>query len=208
MLNKRSVAMLLSRVPGFPKPKPRLEQYVTDSEVAAELVTRMSLLGLRRRVVADFGCGTGMLAYALALLNLASYIACIEIDPLAVRIARDFMRREGYDVLVDFVVSDALKPPLRSVNLVVMNPPFGIRSRRGLDIDFLKAGLSVADVIVSIHAWSDGLIGAVESKTGCKPVVLFEAWQRIPQFLEEHRRRIHRTRVVAILVSRERCRGF
>ncbi len=201
-LNKRSIAIMLARVPRFSRPRLHLEQYVTDPDVAAELLTRLLLMGFQWRVVADFGCGTGMLSYALALGGLASYIVCMDIDVEALLKARDFISVENYDYIIDFVVSDALRPPIRHLDAVIMNPPFGIRSRRGLDIAFLKSALRVSRFVVSLHAWSDGLLDAIEAKTGCKPRVLFEAFQRIPQVFDMHRRRVHHTKVIAIVVNK------
>ncbi len=200
-MKKRKLAMLLGRVPAFPRPKIRLEQYKTDPEVAAEAVLALASVHPDASIVADLGCGTGMLSYALLHVLSPSLVACIDVDREALMAGRDFMRSEKFDIRIEFVEADALHPPLRRVEAIVMNPPFGIRSRRGVDLDFLYVALRLAETVVSIHAWSDGLLGAVERRTGCRPLRVLRGRLIIPAFLEEHRRRAHRVEV-AILVFR------
>ncbi len=202
-LRRKELAIKLSSVPGFPRPKPRLEQYVTDPEVAALLATLVAARHGKVDVVLDLGCGTGMLSYALLEAGVAGYTVCLDLDHEALRVAIDFAAREGVSHRVDAVAADARKPPVRRAALVVTNPPFGMRSRRGRDLEFVRAGLQVADCVVSIHAWSDGLLAAVERKVGSKPRLLAVEQQRIPAFLEEHRRRVHRVKVAVL----ETCRG-
>ncbi len=200
----RALAAELSKYPGFEKPKVRLEQYLTDPELAARIAFEAAVRSCPM-IAADFGSGTGLLLYALHLTGCLTYGVGIEVDEDAARVARRALAERRALHAIDVVVGDSRLPPLRpaSVDIVVMNPPFGMRSRRGMDISFLKAALTVArGSIISLHAWSEGLLDAISRKTGCKPRVLHVGYQRIPAFLEEHRRRIHRVKVALI-----ECRG-
>jgi len=128
----------LDRIPGFPSPDPALEQVVTPSRAAAELlfeaVGRGDLVG--RRVV-DLGSGTGRLAIGAALLG-AEPVVGIEVSESAVQIART--AAEALGVRVEFRVSEVGAAPALD-GTVVMNPPFGAQNR-GADRPFWEAAFA------------------------------------------------------------------
>ena len=63
MLSKSTLAVRLSKLKGFLQPKLASEQYATDSETAADLLWLAFMNGdVKDKVIADFGCGTGILA--------------------------------------------------------------------------------------------------------------------------------------------------
>lgn len=196
----KTLAMSISRYPGFKRPKPYFEQYTTDPEIAAHMVYE-AVQCKCPMVAADFGTGTGLLLYAAALTGCLVYGVGLDLDAAVVYEAREALRERKLMHLVDLVVADCTSSPLRqrSIDVVVMNPPFGIRSRRGIDMLFLREALRASrKCIVSLHAWSDGLLEAIVRKTRCKPRVLYQGFHRIPAFLEEHRRRVHRVKVAVV----------
>ena len=196
----RRLAVLVSGYPGFEKPKPRLEQYVTDPELAARIAFETAIRACPA-IVADFGVGTGLLLYAISLTGCLAYGVGIDIDEDAVTSAKRNLSERKLLHLVDLVVGDCRAPPLRheSIDIVVSNPPFGMRSERGIDTAFVRAALQVSRVsVISLHAWSDGLLEALARKTRCRPQLLYIGYQRIPAFLEHHRRRVHRVKVAIV----------
>jgi ribosomal protein L11 methyltransferase len=85
--------------------------------------TRLCLRALEKRVtpdmtVADIGTGSGILAVGAALLG-ASYVEATDIDPLAVRIARENVAVNHMEDLV--TVDEASSPPEGPFQLVVAN---------------------------------------------------------------------------------------
>ena len=121
-MRRSELERLLERVPMPATPVARLEQVVTPTPLAAELLlTAVRWDGLRHRSVADLGSGTGRLAIGAALLG-AHPVVAVEVDPALVDLARAAADRLG--VAVDFEVGDVSEFD-RSVDLVVMNPPFG-----------------------------------------------------------------------------------
>lgn len=196
----RRLSALISDYPGFEKPKPKLEQYVTDPELAARIAFEAAVRACPA-IVADFGVGTGLLLYAVALTGCLAYGIGIDVDEEAVASAKRNLGERKLLHLVDLVVGDCRSPPLRreSVDIVVSNPPFGIRSQRGIDTAFVRAALQVSRVsVISLHAWSEGLPEALARKAHCRPRLIHMDYQKIPAFLEHHRRRIHRVKVAIV----------
>jgi len=68
--SKSRLAIALSRLEGFSEPKVRQEQYLMDSEIGASVLWNACLLGdIRGKVIADLGCGTGMLGIGALMLG-------------------------------------------------------------------------------------------------------------------------------------------
>jgi putative methylase len=142
---------LLDRVPGFPAPDPALEQVVTPSQAAAELLFEALRRGdISDAPVADLGSGTGRLAIGAALLG-ARPVRGIELSGEAVDIARTAAAALGAEVEFQVGNVDALPAP---EGTIVMNPPFGAQ-RRGADRPFWEAAFARAGRAVYAFALSD-----------------------------------------------------
>lgn len=154
-MKKRKLDMILERLEGFAAPDPRLEQYSTPAPIASELLYSALLRGDLEGTVCDLGCGTGILAIGAALLGARS--VGVELDPAAIKIAKENSRRLGVDL--EFVRGDAASIALKNVSTVVMNPPFGAQKGSQGDRAFLRKAMEIAEVIYSIHnAGSEGFI--------------------------------------------------
>lgn len=150
--SKKQLEILLEGVEHFPEPKITLEQYTLPAKVAAEILWYIQLRhkDISKSVVADLGCGTGILALGAALLN-ASYVVGIDLDREALRKAL-LSKQKLMLNNVDFVQGDIEHIPLKSgaVDVVIQNPPFGVH-RRGIDIKFLRAAINIGKVVYSLH---------------------------------------------------------
>ncbi len=190
-------------MPGYLRPKVELEQYVTDSHIVAELVW---LSYMRREFVEgrvlDLGCGTGRFSIAAALLG-ASQVVCLDIDKDAISQVWSMVRNDPYlSSVIDVVVSDALLPCLRSVfHVVFQNPPFGIQSRRGIDIEFLKSACKLGKIVYSIHkAETYEYVINKCRELGDVSVLGFDILN-IPPMYKHHFKRLHKVRVVLVRVE-------
>jgi putative methylase len=133
---RQALIRWLDRVPGFATPDPRLEQVVTPSDAAADLLLEALARGdLTEQSVVDLGSGTGRLAIGAALLGARPVVA-FEISPEAVALARHAAAELG--VLVTF--ENQAVPANPPEGTVVMNTPFGAQ-RRGADRPFWAAAL-------------------------------------------------------------------
>ncbi len=152
-MKKKELEMILEKCRGYIEPKVELEQYVTPSNIAAEVIYLAYMKGdIEGLKVADFGCGTAKLSIGIAFFN-PELVVGLEIDKHALSVAKEnysMFKREHEMSEIYFLLSDVRKPCIKKVDTVVQNPPFGVHNR-GLDIVFLKRALEVADVVYSIH---------------------------------------------------------
>lgn len=148
----------LQGVDGFGKPKILLEQYPTPSHIAACMLYEVQAKfdDLRGKMVADLGCGCGMLSIGAFLMG-AQHTVGFEIDADAVAVFRENVAEMELPGGVDCVQCDVLKDLsgtrwMRTFDTVVMNPPFGTKHNAGMDVRFLETALGMARTAVySLH---------------------------------------------------------
>uniref|UniRef100_A0A023GJC7 Methyltransferase-like protein 5 n=2 Tax=Amblyomma TaxID=6942 RepID=A0A023GJC7_AMBTT len=153
----KQLKSILDGVDTFDTPNVHLEQYPTPPDIAAHVMHHVFSQGeLEGKLVADLGCGTGILGIGAAILN-AGYVIGFDIDAAALEVCvQNFVEMEL--VSVDTVQCDlTLEPDARwkaMFDTVVMNPPFGTRTK-GLDMVFLKSALFMSSgSVYSLHKTS------------------------------------------------------
>ena len=207
----KKLELLLEEVPDFRNPLRSLEQYSTPSRIAAHLLWNAYMEGrISRKNVVDLGCGTGKLAYGALLLE-ASSIYCVDIDRDALSTAKEFIREKQCELnsgsIAEFILADVRSGlPLRSLDdcTVVMNPPFGIWSR-GADFEFLKESLGICQYVYSIHKASRGFLEKLGSLRTALPYLKYEVLlqddMELKMSMPNHRKKIHRVRIVVIRLN-------
>uniref|UniRef100_A0A8D3BS26 Methyltransferase-like protein 5 n=1 Tax=Scophthalmus maximus TaxID=52904 RepID=A0A8D3BS26_SCOMX len=146
----------LQQVDAFEEPKILLEQYPTSPHIAACMLytIQTTFEDIEGRLVADLGCGCGVLSIGAAMLD-AGLCVGFDIDDDALDIFR--RNAEEFEISnVDLVQCDlcALDPDAyaEKFDTVIMNPPFGTKHNQGMDMKFLKAALTMAKTAVySLH---------------------------------------------------------
>uniref|UniRef100_A0A023FJD6 Methyltransferase-like protein 5 n=1 Tax=Amblyomma cajennense TaxID=34607 RepID=A0A023FJD6_AMBCJ len=153
----KQLKSILDSVDTFDNPNVHLEQYPTPPDIAAHVMHHVFSQGeLEGKCVADLGCGAGILSIGAAILN-AGYVVGFDIDAAALQVcAQNCVEMEIASV--DTVQWDlTLGPDTRwkaMFDTVVMNPPFGTRTK-GLDMVFLKTALFMSSASVySLHKTS------------------------------------------------------
>lgn len=145
----------LQSVDPFVKPKVLLEQYITPSHIASNLLFTIqnNYSDLDGKLVGDLGCGTGMLSIGSAILG-ASQVVGFDIDPAALTTARNNLNEmeiENVDLVQCDVLSD-LSSWHKSFDTVLLNPPFGTKKNAGMDMKFLKTAINLSkNVVYSLH---------------------------------------------------------
>lgn len=144
MNSKSTLAVFLSKLAIFKDANPKLEQYATNSQVAAGILWSANLLGdIEGKVVADLGAGTGILGIGAIELG-AEEVHFVELDKKAfAQLEAQVHYPNAILHLEDVGLFD--KP----VDTVIMNPPFGVQ-RRNADKLFLEAALRISNVIYTL----------------------------------------------------------
>ncbi|XP_062519057.1 rRNA N6-adenosine-methyltransferase METTL5-like [Corticium candelabrum] len=158
MLKLKELEGVLQQVDGFSHSRAKLEQYVTPSHIAAEMLfhIQQSYGDIKSKCVCDLGCGTGMLSIGAAVMS-AAFVVGFDIDEDALHIASK--NAEGFDLqTVDYVQCDVLELLQqrthrdKTFDVVIMNPPFGTKGNRGTDVKFLEVALELAQsAVYSLH---------------------------------------------------------
>lgn len=157
-LKLKNLEQYLQQVDTFEQPKVHLEQYATTPHLAAcMLYTIQASFGdLEGKVVADLGCGCGTLTFGSVMLG-ADFCLGFDIDEDALDIFsanRDELEMENSDVVLCDVTKNLGDRFEDSFDTVVMNPPFGTRTK-GVDLEFVNVALRLARTAVySLHKTS------------------------------------------------------
>ncbi|MBL7050748.1 50S ribosomal protein L11 methyltransferase [Candidatus Woesearchaeota archaeon] len=196
--SKGELAVLLASLKGFENPKVRLEQYCMDAEIGACVLWEAYMRGdIEGKVIADLGCGTGLLGIGALLLG-AKRVFLVDIDGSAVNMAKANLEKAKSESSIGgeavFLVYD-VKEFDKEVDVVLQNPPFGVKVR-GNDRSFLKKAMEIADVVYSFHkSESDEFIKGFAKK---KNYVVQSYWEfdyPIKAMHKFHTRRIYRFKV-------------
>ncbi|HRR54907.1 MAG TPA: METTL5 family protein [Candidatus Methanomethylicus sp.] len=193
MTSKSELEIALERVGHFSDPKIRLEQYRLPAPQVAEILWYIGLRhrDIEGRAVADLGSGTGMFAIGAALMG-ADVVVGIDLDVRAVESARETARRLGVSRATDFVEGDAGHPPARA-DVVIQNPPFGVRVREA-DRAFLRGALECAPTTYSLHKGGQdvrGFIAKYTKELGGRVDEILPLKIKLPPTYHFHKKRFH-----------------
>ncbi|NXJ52533.1 METL5 protein, partial [Spizaetus tyrannus] len=157
-LKLKELESCLQQVDTFESPKLLLEQYPTRPHIAACMLYTIhnTFDDIENKTIADLGCGCGMLSIGSAMLG-AGLCVGFDIDADALEIfnsnIEDFELTNINMVQCDVCsLSDSM---LETFDTVIMNPPFGTKHNKGMDMIFLKTALQMAKTAVySLHKTS------------------------------------------------------
>jgi putative methylase len=199
MLSKKQLAILLSKLQVFTQPDLHLEQYPTDSEIAASILWEAQMHGeLEGRRVADFGCGTGILGIG-ALAMGAKHVVFIELD------ARVFpqlmanlhhLEKELDETFSNYeIIHGNVEQYDQPVDLVLQNPPFGTQQKHA-DLIFLKKALSLAPIVYSMHKTAtEEHIRSIAQQAGARITQQYHFSFPLKQSMDQHRKKVQHIEV-------------
>lgn len=201
----------LQQVDGFENPKIKLEQYVTSPHIAAHMIYTMDQTfdDICNKMVADFGCGCGMLSVGCGLLE-SSQTFGFDIDGDALEVAAENIEEFELTSNTQLLQCDVLSnkqlfsylSSRKMIDTVVMNPPFGTKNNKGIDMFFLQQAVNVAqDVVYSLHKTStrDYVIKKAE-EWNCNVEVVAELKYDLPKTY-----RFHKKQSLDVYVDFVRC---
>ncbi|XP_067141277.1 rRNA N6-adenosine-methyltransferase METTL5 isoform X1 [Centruroides vittatus] len=153
----KELKSLLQQMETFHKSKYQLEQYTTPADIAAKMLYMIHTASGLGNAVADLGCGCGILAIGASLLGADICIGVdVDDEALSVCLANcEKLEVTNVDLVQMDVVHLADSRWSKVFDTVVMNPPFGTKKRKGIDMIFLKTALGLAKTAVySMHKTS------------------------------------------------------
>jgi putative methylase len=198
MISRAQLAITISKLKDFDEPDPSKEQYITDSEIASQMLWNAYMLGdVKDKIIGDLGCGTGIIGLGAMLLD-AKWVMMVDIDKKALERAR-----ENYDTLrerfelgenLTFVNSD-IREYNKEVDTVIENPPFGVQNEHA-DRVFLEKAFEVARVVHSLHkVESEAFIRKFAAEHGFRMTHVWRYSLPLKKTMEFHTHRIERVAV-------------
>lgn len=179
----------------FKRPNIALEQYATCPDTAANLlnVANSEFDDIEGKLVADLGCGCGVLCIGASLLD-AGFCIGFDIDVAALKISEKNREKANCDN-IDFVQCDVQNLENsrwhKMFDTVIMNPPFGTKNNKGIDLEFLRIALSLAKTAVfSLHKSSTvDHIKKVAEILNVKMECLYKLKYELPKSYGRHKRK-------------------
>lgn len=156
-IKRKQLEEWLQDVDVFENPKILLEQYPTTPHIAACMLYMIhtSYDDIEDKYIADLGCGCGVLSVGASILGSGACIG-FDIDEDALNVCtRNITEFEINNI--DLMQGDITQPHLldaykKKFDVVIMNPPFGTKKNEGIDMQFLRAGLDLAqEAVYSLH---------------------------------------------------------
>lgn len=171
MNSKKQLAVILSRLSVFQKPSARLEQYPTDSEIAAEVLWFADMNGdIKGKKIADLGCGTGILGIG-CLQFIPEKVYFVDIDKYALKQLEENLKLME---LKGEIYNKDVRDFSQEVDVIFQNPPFGVQSEHA-DKIFLEQAFKLAKVVYSFHKIeSDSFIDKLSKEKGFKVTHFFK----------------------------------
>ena len=188
LVRKHHLEKAIAEVMPHPKPKAYLEQYTIPSEVAAEILylAAYTYNDIVDKAVVDLGCGTGRLAIGAVLLGAKEAFG-IDIDPLAIKVARDNAKKLAVEKKTNWITAD-INVLHGHFHAVLQNPPFGVQ-KRSADRAFLEKSLEIGHKIYSLHKagkQNREFIKRFIERRGGKVTGIFHMEMTIPKLFEFH----------------------
>ena len=197
-MTKKELSILLSRLKGFDKPEIKLEQHPTDSEIAGEVLWNAFMQeDIRGKIIADLGCGTGILGLGALLLG-AKKAFLVDIDAGAVELAmqnKAFLENETGQKLNAVFCAGDINVFDEKADVVIMNPPFGTKNEN-IDTVFLLKAMDMVRVIYSFHkASTKNFIDTFIQENGFETTHYTEYDFPLKMTMAHHTKKIEKIRV-------------
>jgi putative methylase len=198
-MRPKHLAIKLSKLTPHPCENVALEQYATEGDLASYWMLAVDQLdGFERSTVVDMGAGNGILGIGALLLG-ASEVVFVESDPTALEALEanidslDDELRARARILPATVGLDEV--PLEGVDIIVMNPPWGVQ-REKADRPFLEAAFaSKATSIHVLHSDRATHLEPMAKEHGWWAETVLRTEFRLPATYEHHAQRKGKTDV-------------
>lgn len=149
-MNKKELAISLSKLKPQLETSAYLEQYQTECEIAAEILWIAYMNDeIENKVIADFGCGNGILGIGALLLG-AQKVYFVDIDKKAIMKARENVKSLHIKKDKAEFLNIDVKDFANNVDVIIQNPPFGVQNKHA-DRKFIIASFKASKIAYSLH---------------------------------------------------------
>ncbi len=194
MFSKKQLAVTLSKLQVFEKPSFRLEQYPTDSEIAAEIIwVAYQNKDIESKTIADLGCGTGILGIG-SMFFTPKKVYFVDLDEKQLKKLETNLKLFELEAEYELIWKD-VKDFNTKVDVVIENPPFGVKNEHA-DKVFLEKAFSISNIIYSFHKIeSKNFIEKISKENNFKITHFFKFDFPLKQTMSFHTKRIQRIEV-------------
>jgi len=175
-MKQKDLEIMLQKVPTYESPNPFIEQYMTPSNIAVDIIFTAFRFGdIKDKKVVDLGCGTGIFSLGAKIAN-AKEVVGIDIDEKAIKIAQNYAEKNNEDI--QFITKDVKDVEIKC-DTVITNPPFGAqKSNRWADRRFIEKGFEISKVVYSLHLsktipFIEKLVSSLDGEINYKKTYLF-----------------------------------
>ena len=201
----KNIISSLESLESFNDPKEYLEQYQTPPSIAGEMLHYISQsYELENKVIADIGSGTGILGISAALCGCKN-VFLFDIDDDALTISKENIKNLELEDNIQIIKADVnelrdWKKLKKYFDIVITNPPFGIRSENGADVEFLKTASYICkNTVFSLHKFSTiNFLKKFYNKNGITDIKSFKIDYTLPKTYKFHKKNEKNIEVVCL----------
>jgi putative methylase len=195
MVSKKELAIVLSKLSKFNAPNVKLEQYITDSEIASDVLWQAFMReDIRDKIIADLGSGTGILGLGCLLLG-AKKVYFVDIDDKVLEIAKNNLNKlkEMFEIKgKSEFINDNISNFNEKVDIVIQNPPFGTKQKH-IDKVFLEKSFEISRKIYSFHKLtSKKFIDAISRDFSFKIVEILSFSFPLKKTMKFHKKKVEK----------------
>jgi len=198
--SKNQLEIYLSKLNQVSYPKVELEQYPTPGNIAAEVLWYAYMNNdIKNKIVADLGCGNGILGIGAALLG-AKKLFFLDSDPTSLLIAKKNFN--SLNLSNALFLRDDVKNFRNKVDTVIQNPPFGVQNEHA-DREFLLKAFEISNRIYSFHKLeSKSFIEALIRNTHFKLKEVLKFDFPLKKSQEFHEKKVHLVQVGCFILQK------
>lgn len=206
MATKKELAVFLSKLKTFENPKMIEEQYTLDSEVVADILWNAFMNNdIQGKIIADFGCGTGIIGIGALLLG-AKKVYFIDKDKEVfknlfenIKITRNINKNILNKVEI---LNMDIRDFEGKADVVIMNPPWGTKMRH-IDKDFLRKAFETANIIYVVNKVAKHrTIKLLAYENNYKVTQEKDYLIRLKKTMKEHRAKVKVVKIVCLRLHR------
>ena len=201
-MNKKQLEIYLSKLETVKNKNINLEQYQIEGDLAAEFLLS-ALNDVKGKIIADFGCGNGILGIGALILG-AKFVYFVDIDKNSLVIAQENCK--GFNN-TKFINCDVIEFN-KKVDTVIMNPPFGVQQRKA-DKNFLLKAFEMSENIYSMHKIeSENFIYKICKDHNFKVLKIIEKTFLIKKTYHFHKNKIYSVNILLLHLQKNNKKIF